>query len=368
MTIDELFEQRKNIPSDINEHMPFLRLIAMKCSHITEFGVRSGNSTIALASSKPKKMVSYDINLPPNDLISTIKSEVLFYFHQADVNYIDIEETDLLFIDTYHSYSQLKNELKLHAKRVRQYIILHDTEIFGTRGEDGNEPGLRAAVKDALDSKVWKVCQDFKNNNGLMIIERIVKQLPIDEHPFIETVIPYEPCHNFGRALNRIMERSYDWVLILDHDIYLCNPNWYEACLSVIQRVGKKAGFITCKTNRSACGLQRCGDAPASEDLLDHIAYAKKLWKASGTEFDRYPGGVGANGYFMLTHKKAWDDAGRFPLRFHVDCDFEAAVTKAGYETVIMKGVYVYHLEKKKADCQGDWAIWKNYGTEWRIL
>src|SRR5574343_715665 len=45
--IEKLFEQRRATPSDINEHMDALRCYAMLCSSICEFGVRSGNSTVA---------------------------------------------------------------------------------------------------------------------------------------------------------------------------------------------------------------------------------------------------------------------------------------------------------------------------------
>jgi len=48
--------------SSINEHLPTLRSYAKKVSHVTEFGVRAGISTIGLLSGAPKKMISYDIN------------------------------------------------------------------------------------------------------------------------------------------------------------------------------------------------------------------------------------------------------------------------------------------------------------------
>jgi hypothetical protein len=40
---------------------------------------------------------------------------------------VEIEETELLFIDTYHYYAQLKKELKLHAGKISRYIAFHDT-------------------------------------------------------------------------------------------------------------------------------------------------------------------------------------------------------------------------------------------------
>ncbi len=106
------YEMRCQAPSDINEHLPQLRALANECWHVTEFGTRTGNSTIALlagladydwleygADMKPT-LVSYDINsagvVPPESLAS-------WQFNQADTSKLpDIAPTDMLFIDTLH--------------------------------------------------------------------------------------------------------------------------------------------------------------------------------------------------------------------------------------------------------------------------
>ena len=44
------------IPSDINLHLPTLKLYGEKCSTITEMGVRYGCSTWAFIEAKPKKL------------------------------------------------------------------------------------------------------------------------------------------------------------------------------------------------------------------------------------------------------------------------------------------------------------------------
>ena len=99
--------------------------------------------------------------------------ELDYKFFQADVLEIEIEETDLLFIDTYHTYGQLSKELELHGNKSRRYLIFHDTVTFGERGEDHKKPGIIKAIDEFLwENKHWSVRESFINNNGLVVLER----------------------------------------------------------------------------------------------------------------------------------------------------------------------------------------------------
>lgn len=170
------YSNLKETPSDINEHLETLYNYASKCDHITEMGVRDIVSTWALLASNPKKMVSYDIVLPPKDnldeLLSLTKEYKLnFTFNLEDVLKTDIEQTDLLFIDTLHTYDQLRQEFALHAKKVNKYIILHDTELYKVVGESPGSTGLQLAITQFLDeNQNWKVLEIKNNNNGLLVL------------------------------------------------------------------------------------------------------------------------------------------------------------------------------------------------------
>lgn len=179
MNINYLYNKIYNSPvgggKDIYEHLPILKKYSMKVEHITEFGVRKGNSTIGLLSGKPEKMISYDIKKDPKFeyevLKNMVKNDTNFIFMIGDTLKIEIEKTDLLFIDTYHTYKQLKRELYIHSYNVKKYIILHDTETFAKVGEDRTIPGLKQAIDDFIyDYKEWKVHKNFINNNGLTIL------------------------------------------------------------------------------------------------------------------------------------------------------------------------------------------------------
>lgn len=193
--IDQNYNWHCNRASDINEHLPTLAEYASKCEHVTEMGVRGIVSTWALLKGKPKKLVSIDIVNPdaqPSNVnlgatIATVTEQALqngteFKFIEGNTLNITIEPTDLLFIDTIHRYSQLRQELEIHSNNVRKYIILHDIVSYGNHDEvqyfvfpekynDGK--GLRSAVERFLEQNPnWAVEKIFTNNNGLLVMSR----------------------------------------------------------------------------------------------------------------------------------------------------------------------------------------------------
>lgn len=172
MGIEEKYQIRCRNKSDISEHLPLLRIYAGMVDHITEFGVRYGNSTCALLAGKPRKMVSYDWKnfSAYGEFKELVKADTEFIFIQADVREIEIEPTDLLFIDTVHTYEQLSVELKKHADKVRKYIILHDTH---TTDPTGSILGMWRAIGELMGTGQWHIVLDYENNNGLTILERI---------------------------------------------------------------------------------------------------------------------------------------------------------------------------------------------------
>ena len=168
-----------NTISDINEHLPVIKEYASKYKHITEFGVRTWLSTIALLEWAPKwaKVFSFDIVKTPEidaiwQLVAQAKKDWTFYKHSTST--IIIKPTNLLFIDTIHDYCQLKNELEHNHSQVSNHIILHDTTTFGVRWETEWCAWLWYAVEEFLyNHPEWEVEERYTNNNGLTILNRI---------------------------------------------------------------------------------------------------------------------------------------------------------------------------------------------------
>ena len=139
----------------------------------------------------------YDLNvaLPPLDiqcLAYALGVEVKFV--QGDILKQQIPPTDLLFIDTFHSYAQLKRELGRMARLTRGYILMHDTTVDGDNSECVRLPHLdceEMASKMGMPTKeleqgLWQAIEEFLtwypewelverrlNNNGLTVLRRI---------------------------------------------------------------------------------------------------------------------------------------------------------------------------------------------------
>jgi cephalosporin hydroxylase len=181
-----------DIPSDINEHLPTLKKYSEECDVITEMGVRFGCSTWAFVEGKPKKLTCIDIDKggfePSEKYVKQLCEEYKIDFNwvTGDSLKIEMDNTDLLFIDTLHNYNQLIGELRRHESKVSKYIILHDTETFGMRDEGiydnssdiiknmaKGKSGLIAAVQDFLqENKSWSIKEVYHNNNGLTVLQR----------------------------------------------------------------------------------------------------------------------------------------------------------------------------------------------------
>lgn len=195
MNLQEKYTSLLSGPGDIHEHLPTLKKYSEECEHVTEMGVNFVVSTYAFMMGKPKKLISYDINpiesfgIKREDLVKlALDNGVDFSFVVADTTKIDIEETDLLFIDTEHNYLQLKTELLLHSGKVRKYIIFHDTVTYGHRDSnfyghyvnlseiehgDKDKQGLIPAITEFLEKNLnWEMLENYTNCNGLMVLRK----------------------------------------------------------------------------------------------------------------------------------------------------------------------------------------------------
>lgn len=186
--LEKIYSDLVNTTSDINEHLPTLKRYAEECDHVTEMGVRWLVSTFALLSGHPKTLISIDIQHPSYfgadiSIVETIAYDLgcEFKFILGNTLEISIDETDLLFIDTWHAYKQLKSELDKHSDKVRKYIILHDTTSYEFKDETsyefkgwvGTGQGIWPAIEEFLELHTsWSIHERYINNNGLTILKR----------------------------------------------------------------------------------------------------------------------------------------------------------------------------------------------------
>lgn len=205
--LEQIVNLMHNTPGDINENIPVLIKYGSECDSITEMGVRWITSTWAFLGCAPKNgLLSIDMRNPDtwdiggkgenqgiiqrgwNKLsqVYEVAEEfgLKFNFIQANVLDVEIEQTDLLFLDTWHAYRQLKAELAKFHSKVNKYIVLHDTTSYADKDETNYEElgpewkaegvGIWKAIEEFLEQHPeWKLKERLFNNNGLTILERV---------------------------------------------------------------------------------------------------------------------------------------------------------------------------------------------------
>lgn len=177
-SLEEAYRKACEVDStaDTTEFVPKFREISGQCSHVTEFGVRNGTSTWGFLAGHPTELHSYDvIRSTVIDDIERIAKEnnIHFVFHLENVLEVEIAETEMLFIDTQHTYKQVVGELAKHAGKVKKWILLHDTTLFGTTGDDGGA-GLNQGIEEFLNTHPeWKLKEKIESKWGLTILERV---------------------------------------------------------------------------------------------------------------------------------------------------------------------------------------------------
>ena len=187
--------------SDINEHLPILFKYASNCESVIECGVRRCVSSWALLygilnNKKEKKQLLLNDISPCNiDELLNLASGLDVEIQSEWISNIDLnlsQNYDMVFIDTWHVYGQLKRELSKFGKITNKYIVMHDTTIDEIHSEsvrnkhdisqkmkefqfsyDEVTIGLKKAIDEfLLENPEWKLLEKFTNNNGLTILER----------------------------------------------------------------------------------------------------------------------------------------------------------------------------------------------------
>jgi len=205
--LDQKYKFLCGYKSDINEHLPTLYKYALECNSVFETGVRGVISSYALLyglmqnnnnNNNTKKMLLNDINeCDLTEFLNISKNLDIsinyVWKNNLEIKFDENETYDLVFIDTWHIYGQLKRELIKFSKITNKYIIMHDTEVDKIHGEtircgwnaieqsvqsgftvEEINKGLEPAITEfLLNNSNWKIKEKYTNNNGLTILEKI---------------------------------------------------------------------------------------------------------------------------------------------------------------------------------------------------
>ncbi len=194
------YEHAINAPSDINEHVSLLRFLAKECSSVVEIGLRTMVSSwgilegLSESPAASRYYLGIDIASPPPETLNLAKqlakeNGITFRFWQVDDLNVDIVPTELLFIDSLHTYCHLTYELEKFSPKVSKYIAMHDTsEPWGYTNDnsyhgdyteypaeyDRNKSGLWTAVEDFLQRHPeWTLYERRLNNHGFTVLKRV---------------------------------------------------------------------------------------------------------------------------------------------------------------------------------------------------
>lgn len=153
-------------------YMEYLENLARQCKFIVEFGVNTGSSTTAFACGLPADGMLFSYDISP-DCHRDREEGPVCMFTVADTSKLQaIPVCDLLFIDTFHSYEHIKQELK-HGNSSQRFICIHDTAIHETLGEDGSRPGIWQAVVEFMEENLhWVIRDRMFGKWGLTTLER----------------------------------------------------------------------------------------------------------------------------------------------------------------------------------------------------
>jgi predicted O-methyltransferase YrrM len=175
---------------DSDQHVLTLYAIAvgMKAKRILELGVRNGDSTRPLLLAAHKNdghLVSVDIQptcyKPPYELQTNwtfIQSDALSFLKNDN----PLEPYDLIFVDDWHAYSHVKQELEELDRLVspRTVILIHDlmygntcpyyhSDLTLTTGQWANGGPYRAVAE--LNPQFWEF-STLPYNNGLTLLRK----------------------------------------------------------------------------------------------------------------------------------------------------------------------------------------------------
>ena len=201
-----------NTASDINEHLPTLFRYAKQCNSALELGVRGCVSSWAISAGllENKNGVKKRIFMNDSrecqigelvDILEPLGIDVKYEWkNDLEIVFGADEKYDMVFIDTWHVYGQIKRELEKFSAVATKYIIMHDTTVDEVDGETLREYGYNyqqafgratelatetGIPRDVIMKGMWFGIQEFLanhpewfikdrffNNNGLMVLAR----------------------------------------------------------------------------------------------------------------------------------------------------------------------------------------------------
>jgi predicted O-methyltransferase YrrM len=141
------------VTRDMVPHLETLSRLASEAKSVTELGVRSGVSTWALLDGLPPDGVLWSVDLAQHSAPERVTSDPRWSFFRGDslLTGGSLGLSDLVFVDTSHTYEQTRDELRLAADALEAKVIaLHDALWTGV---------ARATFEYLAERPEWRVVE-----------------------------------------------------------------------------------------------------------------------------------------------------------------------------------------------------------------
>lgn len=145
-----------------------------ECESYKELGTHQGGTAAAALLMKPKKIELVDISMEKYRKFA----EPIFakYCNENNIklSVLEIDSTsqksvtgefDMMLIDSYHRRKHMEKELAIHHKKIKKYIVFHDTNAVKE---------LQECIEDFCKNNTeWNIIEQGKNNVGYTVIKRV---------------------------------------------------------------------------------------------------------------------------------------------------------------------------------------------------
>jgi len=137
-----------------------------ECKTYMELGVHQGGSAsnAMMLDPTPKKITLIDIDMSKyNSFLKPLAEKhcdkhgiELDVRETSSTGFGSVEATDMLVIDSVHKASWMQQELDLHGKNARKYIVAHDTK----------------RLFDEVDEQLHRTLVAWGERNGFILVDR----------------------------------------------------------------------------------------------------------------------------------------------------------------------------------------------------
>lgn len=173
-TLQQAIDAARNTPSTINYHWECLVEYGRHAETILEFG--TGFSTLAWLESRASVLT---VDVEPMPWLPKLLQLAMGRLTATCGCDLDLppRRVDVLYVDTLHTYAQLRAELQTHGPHAKK-IVLHDTESFRhylaplTQAYHPGDRGLWPAIEEFCAAHRYTVAEHYCHQHGLTILEK----------------------------------------------------------------------------------------------------------------------------------------------------------------------------------------------------